>query len=55
MMRRKGDAQGESFLAAFRDGFQKLGWNDGGNASLDVRWGTARPSASVLLRSNWSA
>src|SRR5262249_722313 len=34
----EGDPQGENWLAAFREGFQKLRWNDG-NARLDIRWG----------------
>src|SRR5262249_43551748 len=32
------DAEAQSFLAALRDGLQKLGWNDA-NARLDIRWG----------------
>ena len=34
----EGDPLGKSYLAAFQDGLQKLGWNDG-NARLDIRWG----------------
>jgi putative ABC transport system substrate-binding protein len=32
------DAEAQSFVAALRDGLQKLGWNDA-NARLDIRWG----------------
>jgi putative ABC transport system substrate-binding protein len=34
----EGDALGKNYLAAFQDGLQNLGWNDG-NARLDIRWG----------------
>ncbi len=33
------DPEGQARLAAFRQGLQKLGWNDGQNARIDVRWG----------------
>ena len=32
------DPQGQSQLKAFRQGFEKLGWDDGRNAKIDVRW-----------------
>ena len=38
MVMEEGDPLGKSYLAAFQDGLQKLGWNDG-NARLDIRWG----------------
>jgi len=37
----EGDPQGENWLAAFREGLQKLGWNDG-NTRLDIRWGSGQ-------------
>jgi putative tryptophan/tyrosine transport system substrate-binding protein len=37
------DAQGESGLAAFRETLQQLGWSDGNNARIDVRWGENDP------------
>ena len=33
------DPEGQARLAAFQQGLQKLGWNDGQNARIDVRWG----------------
>jgi len=32
------DPQAQSFIAAFRDGLQKLGWTDGRNIRIDTRW-----------------
>ena len=32
------DSQAQSFIAAFRDGLQKVGWTDGRNVRIDTRW-----------------
>ena len=32
------DSQAQSFIAAFRDGLQKLGWMEGRNIRIDTRW-----------------
>jgi putative tryptophan/tyrosine transport system substrate-binding protein len=32
------DSQAQGFIAAFRDGLQKLGWTDGRNVRIDTRW-----------------
>jgi putative ABC transport system substrate-binding protein len=32
------DAEGQSFVAAFREGLQKLGWTEGHNIRIDTRW-----------------
>jgi putative ABC transport system substrate-binding protein len=32
------DSQAQSFIAAFRNGLQKLGWTDGRNVRIDTRW-----------------
>ncbi len=32
------DSQAQSYIAAFRDGLQKLGWTDGRNVRIDTRW-----------------
>jgi putative ABC transport system substrate-binding protein len=32
------DSQAQSFIAAFRDGLQKLGWTNGRNIRIDTRW-----------------
>lgn len=33
------DPEGQARLAAFQQGLQQLGWNDGQNVRVDVRWG----------------
>jgi putative ABC transport system substrate-binding protein len=35
----EGDREGEAFVAAFRDGLQKLGWMENRNISIEARWG----------------
>jgi putative ABC transport system substrate-binding protein len=32
------DSQAQSYIAAFRDGLQRLGWTDGRNVRIDTRW-----------------
>jgi putative ABC transport system substrate-binding protein len=34
------DRKGQAFVAAFRDGLQKLGWAEGRNIRIDTRWVT---------------
>src|SRR5947207_1955903 len=34
-----GDSEGESFVAALREGLEKTGWNNGRNIRFDIRWG----------------
>ncbi len=34
------DSQAQSYVAAFRDGLQRLGWTDGRNIRIDTRWAT---------------
>src|SRR5215469_17429758 len=33
------DSEGQAFIAAFRDGLQKLGWAENRNIRIDYRWG----------------
>jgi putative ABC transport system substrate-binding protein len=35
------DPDAQAFLAAFREGIQKLGWTEGRNVRLDTRWTSA--------------
>ena len=41
----EGDAEGQAYVAAFREGLKKLGWTDGGNIQLDYRWSAANIEA----------
>jgi putative ABC transport system substrate-binding protein len=34
------DSEGQAFIAAFRDGLQKLGWTENRNMQIDYRWVT---------------
>jgi ABC-type uncharacterized transport system substrate-binding protein len=33
------DPEGQAGVAAFRQALQQLGWSDGGNVRIDIRWG----------------
>jgi putative ABC transport system substrate-binding protein len=35
------DPEGRARVAAFREGLQRLGWTEGRNVRIDVRWGTS--------------
>ena len=39
MNRAANDAEGQARLAAFRQTLEQLGWNDGRNIRIDIRWG----------------
>src|SRR5262245_65353054 len=35
------DREGQTWVAAFRGGLHKLGWTEGRNIRIDIRWGAA--------------
>ena len=37
------DPEAQTRIAAFLQGLQQLGWIDGGNLRIDIRWGTGDP------------
>jgi putative ABC transport system substrate-binding protein len=39
MNRAADDSEGRADVAAFRQSLQQLGWRDGGNVRIDIRWG----------------
>jgi putative ABC transport system substrate-binding protein len=39
LMAASNDPVGQAWVAAFQDGLQKLGWTDGHNVRIDIRWG----------------
>ena len=54
MARSANDPEGQAFVAAFLQGLQELGWSDGRNVTIDIRWFTgnsadARKYASELV------
>ena len=44
----EGDREGQAFVAAFREGVQKLGWKEGRNIRVDTRW--AKPDDAELMQ-----
>ena len=47
MGRAENDPGGEAFIAAFREGLQKLGWTEGRNIRIDMRWTTSGDAESM--------
>src|SRR5262245_15912220 len=43
------DPEGHALVAAFRDGLRKLGWMEGHNLRIDIRWAT--PDVALMQRS----
>jgi putative tryptophan/tyrosine transport system substrate-binding protein len=41
MGRAESDQEGQSSVAAFREGLRKLGWMEGSNSEIDIRWAAA--------------
>jgi putative ABC transport system substrate-binding protein len=41
------DREGQAFVAAFREGLQKLGWAEGRNIRIDTRWATPGDAESI--------
>src|SRR5215470_15221481 len=46
--------QGQARVAAFRQVLQQLGWSDGGNVRIDIRWGKTTSTANANTQRNWS-
>jgi hypothetical protein len=46
------DLAAQRFVAAFRQTLQKLGWKDGRDVGIDVRWGLAIENAIASMRLN---
>ena len=43
------DKEAQAWVAAFREGLQKLGWAEGHNFRIDIRWATSDPEAVQRL------
>src|ERR1700738_44594 len=39
------DSEAQAWIAAFREGLQKLGWTEGRNIRVDTRWASADAEA----------
>ena len=39
MNRASNDPEGQHRIAAFQQALRQLGWTDGGNVRIDIRWG----------------
>ena len=44
------DPEGQAWVAAFREGLQKLGWAEGRNIRIDTRWATPRRGVDAAIR-----
>jgi putative ABC transport system substrate-binding protein len=45
----EGDVAAQFWLAAFRDALSRLGWSEGNNLRIEVRWGAADPDRIKML------
>jgi putative ABC transport system substrate-binding protein len=45
----EGEWQGQTRVAAFREGLEKLGWAEGGNVRIDYRWAAPSNAGSMQL------
>ena len=45
----EGDPQSVEGMSAFRQAMQELGWTEGRNLQIDLRWGRAEPERMQLL------
>src|SRR5215471_615256 len=43
MNRAASDAEGQARIATFKQGLEQLGWNEGRNIRIDIRWGEDKP------------
>ena len=43
----EGDREGQAFVAALREGLQKLGWAESRNIRIDYRWATPSDAVSI--------
>jgi hypothetical protein len=40
-------SSGQALIAAFREGLQKLGWTEGRNTRIDIRWASPADAESI--------
>ena len=45
---------GQVYVTALLDELRKLGWTDGRNVSINIRWAPAVPTRHELLQRSWS-
>jgi putative tryptophan/tyrosine transport system substrate-binding protein len=45
----EGDPEGERWLRSLREGLESLGWKEGANLRLDVRWGEPDPNRLQVI------
>ena len=46
----EGSPQGHAWIAAFKDGLQKVGWSEGRNIQIDIRWGAVDAESQRYAR-----
>ena len=44
------DPEAQARVAAFREGLQKLGWAEGRNVRIDIRWAAPDAAADATIR-----
>jgi putative ABC transport system substrate-binding protein len=56
----EGDREAHNYVRVLRESLEKLGWNDGQNIQIDVRWESGDPArmradVETALRALWPA
>ena len=47
------DSEGQAFIAAFREGLQKLGWDENRNIRIEYRWATLGDPDLIQRFARW--
>src|SRR6478672_4341944 len=45
----EGDAEGQAIVAAFRQRLRELGWTEGRNIAIELRWAAADPDKARIF------
>ncbi len=45
----KNDPEGERWFKSLREGLEKLGWREGANLQIDLRWGDPNPDRLQMI------
>jgi hypothetical protein len=47
------DPEAQTWMAAFKEGLQRLGWIEDRNTRIDARWGAPTTTACAATRLSW--
>jgi putative tryptophan/tyrosine transport system substrate-binding protein len=53
MLTSEADPRAEGYVASFRQRLQELGWVDGRNVLIDIRWGAGDSASFADMQRHW--